>query len=111
MTDIDSIAELIKPVVFPSTLRSYTVSYVTNYPKHDHLPALILKGQWLEKAVFTVGRKLEVRVMEECIVLTTKSLEPTLEDAFRRVEHLSRRKQQQILDFIAMVEQKKNTFR
>ncbi|MGK3187603.1 hypothetical protein ACCW92_08385 [Enterobacter soli] len=41
MSDIDSIAELIKPVVFPSTLRSYTVSYVTNYPKHDHLPALI----------------------------------------------------------------------
>lgn len=50
MTDIDSIAELIKPVVFPSTLCSYTVSYVTNYPKHDRLPALILKGQWLEKA-------------------------------------------------------------
>lgn len=50
-------------------------------------------------------------MMEECIVLTTKSLEPALEDAFHRVEHLSRRKQQQILDFIAMVEQKKNTFR
>lgn len=49
--------------------------------------------------------------MEVCIVLTTKSLEPAFEDAFHRVEHLSRRKQQQILDFIAMVEQKKNTFR
>lgn len=45
MTDIDSIAELIKPVVFPSTLRSYTVSYVTTYPKHDRLPSLILKDQ------------------------------------------------------------------
>lgn len=54
MTDADSIAELIKPVVFPSTLRSYTVSYVTNYPKRDRVPALILKGQWLEKADSTL---------------------------------------------------------
>jgi hypothetical protein len=38
MTDFNSIAELIKPVVFPSTLRSYTVSYVTHYPEHDRIP-------------------------------------------------------------------------
>ncbi|MBV8041917.1 SymE family type I addiction module toxin [Pluralibacter sp.] len=111
MTDFDSIAELAKPVVFPSTLRSYTVAYITNYPKHDRIPALILKGQWLAKAGFTTGRKLEVRVMEECIVLTAKTMEPTLEDAFRRVQALSNRKQQQILEFIAMVERNKNTFR
>ena len=111
MTDFNSIAELIKPVVFPSTLRSYTVSYVTNYPEHDRIPALILKGQWLEKAGFAIGRKLEVRVMDECIVLTAKTLEPTLEETLRRVQRLSKRKQQQILDFIEMVEQKKNTFR
>ena len=111
MTDIDSIAELIKPVVFPSTLRSYTVSYVSNYPKYDRSPALILKGQWLEKAGFATGRKLEVRVMEECIVITAKAMEPTLEDTFRRVQNLSRRKQQQILEFINLVERNKNTFR
>jgi hypothetical protein len=44
-------------------------------------------------------------------VLTAKTLEPTLEETLRRVQQLSKRKQQQILDFIGMVEQKKNTFR
>lgn len=111
MTDFNSIAELLKPVVFPSTLRSYTVSYVTRYPDQDPIPALILKGQWLEKAGFALGRKLEVRVMEECIVLTARAMEPTVEDTFRRVQRLSKRKQQQILEFIAMVERNKNTFR
>ncbi|HCB1497593.1 toxic protein SymE [Klebsiella oxytoca] len=110
MTDADSIAELIKPVVFPSTLRSYTVSYVTNYPKHDRVPTLILKGQWLEKAGFTPGRKLEVRVMDECIVLTAKVMEPTLEDAFHREQNLSKRKQQQIMELISMVKSSKGTF-
>lgn len=83
MTDFDSIAEQLKPGVFPSTLRSYTVSYVTRYPKRDPVPALILKGQWLEKAGFAPGKKLEARVMEECIILTARAMEPTFEDSFR----------------------------
>lgn len=49
--------------------------------------------------------------MEECIVITAKAMEPTLEDTFRRVQNLSNRKQQQILEFINMVERNKNTFR
>ena len=64
----------------------------------------------LEKAGFAIGRKLEVRVMDECIVLTAKVMEPTLEDAFHRVQNLSKRKQQQIMELIAMVESSKGTF-
>ncbi|MFP2467213.1 SymE family type I addiction module toxin [Pseudescherichia vulneris] len=31
-----------------------------------------MRGQWLAKAGFEPGRKLEVRVMDECIVITAK---------------------------------------
>lgn len=48
--------------------------------------------------------------MDECIVLTAKVMEPTLEDAFHRVQNLSKRKQQQIMELIAMVESSKGTF-
>jgi toxic protein SymE len=110
MTDNDCIEEWKKPLVFPSTLRSYTVSYVTNYPKHDKLPAIMLRGQWLEKAGFPPGRKIELRVMEECIVITAKNMEPTLEDTMFRIQQLSERKQQQIMEMIALVENSKTTF-
>lgn len=110
MTNDHSIEECMKPVVFPSTLRSYTVSYVSNYPKHDKIPAIILRGQWLEKAFFPIGRKIEVRVMDECIVITAKNMEPTLEDTMFRIQQLSERKQQQIMEMIAMVETSKSTF-
>ncbi|MRS15347.1 hypothetical protein GJV06_10675 [Enterobacteriaceae bacterium RIT691] len=39
-------------------------------------------------------RKIEVRVMDECIVITAKTLKPTLEDTLFRIKQLSERKQQ-----------------
>ena len=111
MTDYDCIAEIRDPEVFPATLRSYTVSSISNYPTADRLPALVLKGQWLEKAGFTPGRKLEVRVMNECIVLTARALEPSLEELLGRVQKLSKRRQQQVLDYIELVENKKKVAR
>ncbi|MDK9603712.1 SymE family type I addiction module toxin [Lelliottia wanjuensis] len=110
MANTDDIEELLKPVVFPSTLRSYTVSYVSTASKTDKTPAIILRGQWLEKAHFPAGRKIEVRVMDECIVISAKNLEPTLEDTMFRIQQLSERKQQQIMEMIAMVENSKSTF-
>ncbi|WP_330982168.1 MULTISPECIES: SymE family type I addiction module toxin [Enterobacterales] len=110
MAEMNRIEEWMKPVVFPSTLRSYTVSYVSTASKTDKTPAIILRGQWLEKAFFPAGRKIEVRVMDECIVITAKTLKPTLEDTMFRIQQLSERKQQQIMEMIEMVESSKNTF-
>jgi toxic protein SymE len=59
-----------------STSRSYAVSYVRHYPKHYRLPAIMFRGQWLVNVSFEPERKLEVRVMDECIVITPKNLQP-----------------------------------
>jgi toxic protein SymE len=110
MTNIHSIEEFMKPVVFPSTLRSYTVSSVSSASKKEKIPAIILRGEWLAKAYFPVGRKIEVRVMDECIVITAKNMAPTLEATLFRIQQLSERKQKQILEMIAMVENSSSTF-
>ncbi|MDX6038708.1 SymE family type I addiction module toxin [Scandinavium lactucae] len=80
MVNTNNIEECMKAVVFPSTLHSYTVSYGSNYPKHDRLPAIMLRGQWLAKAGFEPGRKLEARMIDECNFITAKNLQPMLED-------------------------------
>jgi len=110
MTNIHSIEEFMKPVVFPSTLRSYTVSSVSSASKKEKIPAIILRGEWLAKACFPIGRKIEVRVMDECIVITAKNMEPTLEATLFRIQQLSERKQKQILEMIAMVENSQSAF-
>lgn len=48
--------------------------------------------------------------MDECIVITAKNMQPTLEDTMFRIQQLSGRKQQQIMEMIAMVENSKSTF-
>ncbi|MGK0704341.1 SymE family type I addiction module toxin [Yokenella regensburgei] len=111
MTNPDYIAEITEPVVLPATLRHYTVTYISKYPTLNKSPAIILKGDWLAKAGFTTGSKMEVRVMEGCIVLTSKAPEPEHEALHKRVQRLSKRKQAQIMAFIAMVENKNSAFR
>ncbi|QDI10514.1 Putative endoribonuclease SymE [Klebsiella electrica] len=83
--------------------RQLTVSYVSRFPDYSRIPALTMKGQWLEAAGFATGTKVEVRVMAGCIVLTAAEPVPELEEAMRRVEKLSARKQKQVREFIGVI--------
>ena len=60
-----------------------------------------MKGQWLEAAGFATGTKVEVRVMAGCIVLTAVEPVTELEEAMRRFEKLSARKQ--VREFIGVI--------
>lgn len=114
MTIAHCIAEPFEPEVSPANNRRLTVSYASRHPDYTRIPALTLKGQWLEAAGFTTGTEVDVKVMDGCIVLT--ALPPAAEESelmqsLRKVSKLSARKQQQIQEFIALVERNKKTFR
>lgn len=66
MTTPHSIAESTDPEVFPANNRHLTVSYASSYPEYTRIPAITLKGQWLEDAGFTTGTQVDVRVMNGC---------------------------------------------
>lgn len=109
MTTVHSIADPCDPEVSPTNNRHLTVSYASRYPDYTRIPALTMKGQWLEAAGFTTGCKFDVRVMPGCIVLTTKlpePEEPALLQSLRRVCKLSARKQQQVQEFIDVISAK-----
>ena len=109
MTDTHSIAQPFEAEVSPANNRLGTVSYASRYPDYTHVPAIIMKGQWLEAAGFSTGTPFDVRVMPGCIVLTTKlpePEEPTLLQSLRRVCKLSARKQQQVQEFIEVISAK-----
>ena len=106
MTTPPSIAEFTDPEVSPANNRVATVSYASRYPEYSRIPAITLKGQWLEDAGFTTGSKLDLKVMEGCIVLTVKPAEPPLMQSLRRVCKLSERKQRQVQEFIGVIASK-----
>lgn len=108
MTETDCIADSCDPEVSPKNKRQLTVSYVSRFPDYSPIPALTMKGQWLEAAGFATGTKVEARVMAGCIVLTAVEPEPELEEAMRRVEKLSARKQKQIQEFIGVIAGKRS---
>ena len=72
MTKPDCIADCFDPEVFDAVSRHFTVGYASRYPDHLHLPALTIKGQWLEEAGFGTGTKVDAKVMQGCIVLTAR---------------------------------------
>lgn len=114
MTTAHCSAEPCDPEVSPANNRRLTVSYASRHPDYTRIPALTLKGQWLEAAGFTTGTEVDVKVMEGCIVLTAlpaAAEESELMQSLRKVSKLSARKQQQIQEFIALVERNKKTFR
>jgi toxic protein SymE len=78
MTNADCIADIEQPEVLPSNKHKLTVSYASRHPDYARIPALTLKGQWLEAAGFATGTEVEARVMNGCIVLTAKEPEPEL---------------------------------
>lgn len=72
MTDTHSIAQPFEAEVSPANNRQLTVSYASRYPDCSRIPAITLKGQWLEAAGFATGTVVDVKVMEGCIVLTAQ---------------------------------------
>ncbi|MDM2935576.1 endoribonuclease SymE [Citrobacter sp. Cu233] len=106
MTTPHSIAEFTDPEVSPENNRKGTVSYASRFEDHQRIPAIIMKGQWLEAAGFATGTKIDIKVMDGCIVLTAKPPEPeepALLQSLRRVCKLSARKQQQVQEFIEVI--------
>ncbi|EBS2174456.1 endoribonuclease SymE [Salmonella enterica subsp. enterica serovar Telelkebir] len=103
MTTPHSIAEFTDPEVSPENNRKGTVSYASRFEDHQHIPAIIMKGQWLEAAGFAIGTKIDIKVMEGCIVLTVKPPEPELVESLRQVSKLSVRKQKQVQTFIRVI--------
>lgn len=106
MTTAHSIAEFTDPEVSPANNRIATVSYASRYPEYTRIPAITLKGQWLEAAGFSTGTKIDVKVMEGCIVLTAQPPQPEESDlmqSLRQVCKLSARKQKQVQAFISVV--------
>ncbi|EBH3647886.1 endoribonuclease SymE [Salmonella enterica] len=103
MTTPHSIAEFTDPEVSPENNRKGTVSYASRFEDHQHIPAIIMKGQWLEAAGFAIGTKIDIKVMEGCIVLTVKPPEPELVESLRQVSKLSVRKQKQVQTVIRVI--------
>ena len=103
MTTPHSIAEFTDPEVSPENNRKGTVSYASRFEDRQRIPAIIMKGQWLEAAGFTTGAKIDIKVMEGCIVLTVKPPEPELMHSLRQVNKLSARKQKQVQEFIGVI--------
>ncbi len=109
MTTVHSISDPLDPEVAPANNRLGTVTYASRYPDYAHVPAIIMKGQWLEAAGFTTSTPFDIKVMPSCIVLTTKlpePEEPALLQSLRRVCKLSARKQQQVQEFIDVISAK-----
>ncbi len=106
MTTPHSIAEFNVPEVSPTNNRHLTVSYASRYPDYTRIPALTMKGQWLEAAGFATGTEVDVKVMNGCIVITAKQPEPELTRSLRRLSKLSARKQKQVQEFIGVISSK-----
>lgn len=106
MTKTHSIAQSSEPEVFPTNNRQITVGYASRYPDYSRIPAITLKGQWLEDAGFASGTAVEVKVMKECIVLTARHKESDLMQSLRQVCKLSARKQKQVQEFIGVISSK-----
>ena len=99
----DCIPEKVGSGVFPACLRRLKISYASRYPDYRRIPAINLKGQWLDAAGFTTGTEVDVRVMNGCIILTAKQPEPELINTLRQVTKLSACKQRQVQELISVV--------
>ncbi len=57
--------------------RHHNVSYLRQYPDYIAAPLLILEGQWLAVAGFAIGTRVDIQVMEGCLVITAGEPELT----------------------------------
>ncbi|WP_380181778.1 SymE family type I addiction module toxin [Kalamiella sp. sgz302252] len=98
-----------KPEVATPTTRYYTVGYVSD-AKYQPIPSVTLKGHWLEEAGFGTGTPVNVRVMQDCLIITRQEpqpeppAEPEVVTTLKRAcKKLSARKQREIAAFIELV--------
>ncbi|WP_338634858.1 endoribonuclease SymE [Erwinia persicina] len=90
----------------PTTTRGYTVSYIRDSRTFEPVPAITLRGNWLEVAGFATGTPVNVRVMNGCLVLTAEvpPPEPEVIQALRQLcPKLSARKQRELMDVIQVM--------
>lgn len=52
MAEQDCNTDVVKSEVTAPTLRHLTVTYASTYPDYQQIPALSIKGKWLEAAGF-----------------------------------------------------------
>lgn len=105
MAEQDCNTDVVKSEVTAPTLRHLTVTYASTYPDYQQIPALSIKGKWLEAAGFATGTKVDIRVMHGCLVVTalTPPDEPAIMSSLRKVCTLSVRKQRQVEEFIGVI--------
>ncbi|WP_342754299.1 endoribonuclease SymE [Pantoea sp. MBD-2R] len=106
MAEQDCSAETDLKEVPGHAARRIKVSYASTFPDYERIPSLIMKGKWLEAAGFTTGTAVDVRVMDGCLVITSRAPEPEepeLMKSLRQVCKLSARKQRQVQEFIGVV--------
>lgn len=60
-----------KPGIATPTTHCYTVGYVSD-AKYRPVPAITLKGHWLEEAGFGTETPVNVWMMQDCLILTVK---------------------------------------
>jgi toxic protein SymE len=90
--------------------RRYTVGYIRDHIKHQPSPSITLRGHWMEEAGFGTGTPVNVRVMQDCLIITRQEpqpeppAEPDVVTTLRKAcKKLSARKQQQIEEFIHVI--------
>lgn len=113
MTDTHCIEVSFDPEVHAADNRRLKVGYTSRYSDYSRLPvkyaqfpSIVMKGQWLKAAGFDTGTRVDVRVMQGCIVLTAQTPQPeesALMKSLRKVEKLSARKQKQVLECIRVI--------
>ena len=81
--------------------RHYTVGYLPSR-SDDSIPAINLKGKWLNQAEFTTGTPLIIRVMQGCLVITT---EPKHQTDNRKLLEEIQQTQQRICDITVKLNQ------
>ncbi|MGC0881832.1 hypothetical protein BZ160_03930 [Pantoea vagans] len=82
------------------------MSYIRDSRTFEPVPAITLKGNWLEVAGFATGTPVNVRVMNGCLVLTAEvpPPEPEVIQALRQLcPKLSARKQCELMDVIQVM--------
>jgi len=110
MAEQDCNTDVVKSEVTAPRLRHLTVAYASTYPDYQRIPALNIKGKWLEAAGFATGTQVDIRVMKGCLVITARDPEPqesALMTSLRKVCTLSARKQRQVEEFIGVITAKR----
>jgi toxic protein SymE len=85
------------------------VGYISD-AKYQPQPSITLKGHWLEEAGFATGTPVDVRGMQDCLIITRQEpqpelpAEPEVVTTLRKAcKKLSARKPQQITKFIQVI--------